>query len=197
MSLLFESIACLDGELQNLSWHEARLNRSRQKIYNVNPKLSLENIDVPLEVKLGLWKCRIIYGTAIEKVEFERYSPKLPKHFKLVKADIKYQHKYLDREEINQLVADNSSADEIIIVQGQLLTDTSIGNLIFYDGATWYTPEKPLLKGTMRDSMLASNNIKQRDIKVSELGNYQGFMMINALNPFDQGRILPMSAIQG
>jgi len=195
MSLLFESIACIDGVLQNISWHEARLNNSRKKLFSVTANLNLININIPTIAKQGLWKCRVSYSEMIEKIDFEPYTPKQPTTFKLVESNIDYSYKFVDRDEINQLLAVNSEVDDIVIVKNKLITDSSIGNLIFYDGSSWYTPNKPLLTGTMRAKLIAEKKVKEISLPASELGNYQNFMTVNALNPFDLKRVLPTSVI--
>ena len=77
-----------------------------------------------------------------------------------------------------------------------MITDSSIGNLIFYDGKKWLTPSSPLLKGTMRTKLLEGGKIQSRSIQIEDLSGFESLMMINALNPFDQSRALPIENIK-
>jgi 4-amino-4-deoxychorismate lyase len=194
MSPLFESIACLDGQLQNLSFHQTRMNRSRAMVLKHSESINL-NLEIPQEAKEGLWKCRVAYGNKIDKVDFSKYIPAHAKTFKLVKAEIAYPHKFEDRQALNALFELRGIADDIIIVVDDLVTDTSYGNLIFSDGQNWVTPRQPLLEGTMRASLLATGQISVREVTVNDLEQFSRFMMINALNPFDEQRALSIENI--
>jgi len=45
-------------------------------------------------------------------------------------------------------------ADEVVFIKNGMVTDCSIGNLLFFDGHEWITPYIPLLKGTQRAFLL-------------------------------------------
>ena len=195
MCLLFETISCKDGELQNLKWHEDRMNKSRQLLWTCDDTLNLGSIETPSYISSGLWKCKVIYKQTILSVTFESYQPKINKSYKIVHSDIEYPLKYFDRTEINNLYGMKGGADEIIIVKEGFITDTSIGNILLYDGTTWYTPVHPLLPGTMRAKLLANGAIKSKSIKVEELVLYKKIMAINALNPFNPENAVDVSAI--
>lgn len=194
MSPLFESIACLDGQLQNLPFHQTRMNTSRALVLNHAEPINLD-IPVPQEASEGLWKCRVAYGNKINQIDFSNYTPAHAKSFKLVTAEIAYPHKFADRQELNSLFELRGQADDIIIVVNNKVTDTSYGNLIFSDGQSWVTPRQPLLEGTMRASLLASGQISVSEVTVNGLSRFSHFMMINALNPIDEQRALPIENI--
>lgn len=195
MSLLFESIACREGKLLNLNYHQARLNRSRAELLRAHNLVSLDSIIIPAKARQGLWKCRVAYGYEIEKVEFTPYKAKNARTFSLIEADIDYPHKFEDRAALNDLFQRRNNADDIILVVDGLITDTSYGNLIFSDGKNWLTPMTPLLPGTMRARLLKEGTIRERIISTDDLGDFQKFMMINALNPFDEAWTLPIKNI--
>ncbi|MEN8249565.1 MAG: aminotransferase class IV family protein [Bacteroidota bacterium] len=195
MCLLFETIACNNSLLQNLEWHEKRMNNSRKKLWDCANVLNLDFIKIPEFAKSGVWKCKVLYKQTIVDVEFESYQPKEVKSFKLVESDIDYSHKYLDRTGIDQLMHQREGADEIIIIKNGLVTDTSIGNILLFDGDVWITPDQPLLPGTMRASLLASKQIQTKRITGEELRGYQKIMVVNALNPFDVSRVLDISPL--
>ena len=195
MSLLFESIACRDGQLQNLFYHQKRMNKSRKVLHGYDNLLALDGLSVPDGASKGLWKCRVSYNMNIENVEFSPYTPANPKSFKLVRADITYQHKFEDRFELNELFDQRGDADDIIIVRNNQLTDTSFGNIILKAGCKWLTPTNPLLKGTMRGFLLNQGRIIEEDIAANDLNSFESFMMINALNPLEESRSLPIGNI--
>ena len=196
MSLLFESIACIDGKLQNLAYHEERMSMSRSDVLGLSNEIFLDTIDVPKESMKGLWKCRVSYRETIEEIEFRKYKSAEPRYFRLINSEISYAYKFEDRSELDALFKKRGSSDDIIIVVDGFITDTSYGNLLFKDGNKWITPEQPLLQGTMRASLLDSGRISPEKITVSDLMDFSAFMLINALNPFDENRALPIERIR-
>ena len=64
-----------------------------------------------------------------------------------------YDLKYFDRKIFDDLKK-NIKADDILIIKNGFITDTSIANILFFDGKKWITPKKPLLKGTVRERLL-------------------------------------------
>ena len=87
------------------------------------------------------------------------------------------------------------SYDEVIIVKDGYITDTSYTNLCFFDGTTWFTPDTPLLPGTMRQRLLDQGIIKEKSIPLSDLNKYQSISLINAM--MDLGElVIPVSKIQ-
>ena len=103
---------------------------------------------------------------------------------KVVTSDIIYNYKYANREELNILLQKQHDADEIIIEKEGYLTDTTIANIAFYDGKQWFTPEKPLLKGTMRAKLLDEGFLHTRKIKKEEISDYTHVALMNAMIGF-------------
>ena len=145
---LFETIKVLDGVPFYLDFHEKRLNKARQDLLGFNDSLELKKKLKP--PSKGLYKTRIIYTQGIEKIEYLPYKKRDLKSFKLIKSNISYSYKFLDREELNYLFSLREEADDIIIIKNGLITDTFFANLAFFDGSDWLTPQIPLLKGTTR-----------------------------------------------
>lgn len=197
MSLLFESISCLNGVLLNLERHEQRLNASRAALLGAENYLEISEIMIPIEAISGQWKCRVSYSDEIEEVKFSPYNSLNGKTFRLIESTISYPHKLEDRSNIDSLFHKKESADDIIILKDDLVTDSSYGNLLFYDGERWLTPKMPLLKGIMRAQLIASKSIHEAVISKADIKKYSSFMMINALNPFDSSRALPITNIKG
>lgn len=196
MSLLFESIACEGGRLKNLDYHQDRVSKSIRALRLQVKSLDLSKINIPEYTSSGLWKCRVSYDDQFQDIKFSKYIPKPIKTFKLVEADIEYPYKYEDRSSINALFLKKSGFDDIIIARRSHITDSSYGNIIFYDGSHWFTPTTPLLPGIMRAYLLSKGMIGTKEIKVKEIPYFEKFMMINALNPFDEARALPINNIK-
>lgn len=193
MSLLFETIACIDGRLQNLEWHQARLNRSYKALFGNPSNILLKDIlTLPDQAQSGLWKCRVTYDTLLRKVEFEPYIRTKINTLKLVNSDLSYAYKFEDRKAIHTLFQQRGEADDIVIVKDGFITDSSKANILLFDGENWYTPDKPLLPGTMRAYLLDESKIKAKPILKSDLAFYHKIMLISAFSPFDESRALAL-----
>lgn len=193
MSLLVETIACIDGKLQNLPWHNARLNTSRSDLFKSKDKWMLEDIRLPEFVKAGNWKCRVIYDTKFSGISYEPYVPTAVKSLQVIEGSFNYCYKYYDRTELDELYKQKGEADDIIIIKNGLVTDTSIANILLYDGDGWVTPDTPLLAGTMRSQLINKKLVRPKTIKATDLTNYKKLMLVNALNPFADTRAIDIS----
>lgn len=193
MSLLIETIACIDGKLQNLPWHNARLNTSRNDLFKSKDKWMLEDIKLPKFVNSGHWKCRVIYNNNFSGISYEPYVPKVVKSLQVVEGNFNYFHKYYDRSELDELYKQKGEADDIIIIKNGLVTDTSIANILLNDGDGWVTPDTPLLTGTMRAQLIDKKIVRPKTIKAADLTNYKKIMLVNALNPFADTRAIDIS----
>ena len=99
-------------------------------------------------------------------------------------SDINYELKYENRDALNHLVEQKGDADDIIIIQEGLITDTSIANLCFYDGRKWLTPSKPLLYGTTRQRLLDNKEIHTADILYTDIHKFSKIALMNAMIDF-------------
>ena len=177
---LLETIKIENGKVYNITWHNQRCNTSRRELFQDNKILNLEAfIDPP---KKGLYRCRILYRSEIDSVEYIPYVPKKIESFKVVKSQIEYDYKYSHRAQLNQLLL--PQFDEIIIEKDGFLTDTSIANIAFYNGEQWITPKKPLLHGTMREKLLSENFLIVKNIKSKEIKSFSHFALMNAMIGF-------------
>lgn len=185
---LFESIRCYNGRIYNIAAHEARMNRSRKAHYEGVQDIKLRRrIKVPAEAQQGLYKCRIAYGREVGEPIFTPYSPRTIKSLQLVDGDrLEYGHKWEDRSGLDGLVAQRGQADDVLIVQNGLITDSSYANVALWDGQAWITPSKPLLPGTMRARLLRLGRLREGEVRTEDLGQYKKICLINALNPLRQ-----------
>lgn len=189
--LLLETIRVEDGKIHNLFYHQKRCDQSRQTLFGSKDTLELSSkIEAPKE---GLYRCRILYGEKLHSVEYLPYTPKEIDSLKIVSSDIKYAHKYANRDDLNALLISNPDVDEVIIEQEGVLTDTTIANIAFYDGKQWITPKKPLLQGTMRAKLIDEGLLKTADISKEDLHHYTHVALMNAMIGF---KVLNISTIK-
>ena len=74
------------------------------------------------------------------------------------------------------------SCDDILILKKGWITDSYYANVVLWDGVQWFTPEEPLLEGTMRASLLEKGIIKTAGIRIEDLSRFRSLRLINALN---------------
>ena len=191
MSLLFESIKLKNGECLNLFYHEQRMNRSLKALWGLQGNIDLEEILRNEETpEQGLYKCRILYDDRSTKVEFVPYEVRPVRTLRVVENDqISYEFKYNDRKAINRLFELRKNCDDILIVKHGMVTDSSIANIVFKRDKKWYTPGAPLLKGTMRSKLLELNLIKEEEIRLKDIYNFESFKLINAMLEFESGEL--------
>ncbi len=196
-----ESIKCLNGQLQHLALHQARLAHTRLQVLGLVDPIDLATaLKVPSFAQVGLWKCRVIYAHQIETIEFEPYQMKAIKQLVLVEDDqIDYQFKYLDRARLQAHVSAlaPSAETDILIVKNGLITDSSYANVLFYDGCRWVTPATPLLAGVKRAYYLQKRLVMEADIAPLDLRRYKKVALINALRDLDSLYLLDIKQILG
>ncbi|RLA68239.1 MAG: hypothetical protein DRQ78_01590 [Epsilonproteobacteria bacterium] len=181
--LLFETIKIEDGKIFNLPYHQARLDKSSKTLWNPrDTNIILSSIIDP--PKKGLHRCRVCYSNTLHSIEYIPYIYKEIKTIKIVSASIDYAFKYVDRTEINALLALHTQADDILIEKNGYLSDTSIANIAFYDGSKWFTPSNPLLEGTMRNKLISEGFLHTKKIKKEEINNYSQVALMNAMLGF-------------
>ncbi|PJG85095.1 aminotransferase class IV family protein [Conservatibacter flavescens] len=181
---LFETLAIINGQIQNIDWHQKRYIHSLDKYYGqktaVNLTALLANFQIPAK---GEIRCRIDYNAHTQKVQFFPYQRRIIRTFQPVQCDhIQYHLKFTDRTLLNQLFTQRGQCDEIMIIKQGYITDCSIGNLIFLRQGEWFTPNTPLLNGTQRQQLLAQSRIQTRSIKQQDLELFEEIRLINALN---------------
>ncbi len=183
MSLLIESIKIFNGRIYNLNRHQQRMNNSRKALFGIDIPISLRSkILIPALYHTGLIKCRIVYNTEINQITYHKYIPKPIKSVQLVYDNsIVYDHKYKDREHINQLYAQRGECDDIIIVKNGMLTDSSYCNIALRKLGKWYTPDSCLLQGTRRTQLIDQRKLIVKPIPVDTIHNYDRISLVNAM----------------
>ncbi len=186
MYRLLESIRCENGELQNLPYHQARMDASVEALSGKANSIMPGAIKVPEHCRQGLFKCRVIYGKALESVEFLPYQRRVINALKMVNDnEIDYSCKFADRAVFHRLLEKNANCDDILIVKNGLLADTSYTNILFFNGRLWLTPALPLLQGTQRAKLLAEEKIVSAAIRPADIAHFQKARLINAMMRFE------------
>lgn len=187
MSLLVESIKLLDGRFYNLKGHEQRMNHSLQLLFGSAKQVNLQEFFKSTHYPShGLYKCRVLYDSGINDVEFVPYTPKSIKTLKLIEdSNIAYEHKYTNRSGLDKLYAQRGNCDDILIIKEGLVTDAFSANIVFKKDHTWVTPTSKLLSGTMRQSLLDRGLIFEEKITINDIRSYTSFKLINALLEFE------------
>jgi len=183
MCRLIETIELKNGKLSEIIYHNKRLNVARSELFGIRESLSIEKeIEIPEKYKKGIFRCRVLYDKNIIKTEFFPIKERHIRSFKLVYDNkIDYHLKYDDRSALNKLLEKKGPADEIVIIKNGMVTDCSIGNLLFFDGNEWITPDTPLLKGTQRAFLLNKKMIREGKIREEDICKYKKIGIINAL----------------
>lgn len=192
---LFETLAIVDGQVQNITYHQYRYQNSLSKFY---PNQITQIIDFATLIPLALasflqhtaitglptlLRCRVDYNATHYQVGFFPYIKKSYHYFTPVVCDeINYPLKFANRHIFTKLLAQKGIADEVMIIKQGFVTDCTIGNLIFKQRGEWFTPSTPLLQGTQRAKLLAEQKVSVREIRLQSLDKFEEVRLINALN---------------
>lgn len=191
MCRLLESIQLCDGSFYNLEYHERRMVTSLNRLFQFNSAMQLQDrLQSQNYPTAGLYKCRIIYDTNLFEVTYVPYRLVTPQSLRIVESNsIEYEHKYANRVEIEKLFEKRSGCDDVIIAKNGLVTDSSYANILFKQDNCWYTPLKPLLRGTKRSELLDKGLIKEKEIPLQDVTQYESIKLINAMRGFEQEEI--------
>ena len=197
MFRLLETIKIKDRRIWNVRYHNERMNRSREELLGLTNKIDLEYIiEIPKKISNDIYKCRIIYHSEIESIEFQRYTPKAITSLKLVECnDIHYSHKFADRTAFEKLLNKKVDCDDILIIKDGFITDTSFSNVVLFDGKDWITPSTPLFKGTKRAQLLDEGKIREGRITVAGLQKFHYLKLINAMLELEDSAVIDIGRI--
>jgi|SRR5690554_523390 len=193
--MFLETICILNGIVQNINAHKKRMQETASYYGFIAPELP--NIEELLAdgIKDCRVKCRICYHNDIRSISFEKYIPKKISTLKLVNASPDYSYKFSDRTVIEDLLQYRNGCDEILILRNGLITDTSYSNVVFSRENQLFTPYHPLLNGTKRQKLLNEGIIKEAQIDVDSLKDYDRVWLINALLDIEDDISLPVDHI--
>lgn len=186
MEQYLETIRIEEGRACHLPYHNQRMNETRARL-GFSDGLDLEAVIGDVSIYQQRTRCRIVYDTEIRSVEFFPYQIRPVKTLRLVEDNqVDYRCKYADRSALNRCFTQRGACDDVLIVQNGDVTDTTIANVAFWNGETWFTPSTPLLKGTMRASLLDSHQIQEAKIRVEDLSHFSRLRLFNAMISFGE-----------
>ena len=193
-----EAIRMEDGKLHNLNYHQKRIDATLRRFWhNEHNDINLQSALSHIMPQDGICKIHIEYNSeGISEITQSEYKIRDIRSLRLVNADdAEYSYKYADRSALMKLQQSRQDSDEVIIVRNGCLTDTSYSNIALHNDSGWFTPDKPLLPGTMRRSLIDQGLLSATEITLDNLNDYDTICLINAMMPL--GRlVLPISAIK-
>jgi len=196
MCRLLETMMIVDGVVRNAEYHNARMNRSRRELLGCGDELDVRDIVAAGNGLTGLVRCRMIYAETVISVAHEAYVRQPIRSLQLVRRDnIDYPHKFEERSQFAEALQYRNLCDDILIVKRNKITDTSFSNVAFFRETVWVTPADPLLKGTMRASLIDRGMIVEEEVRVSDLRHFSQVMLINALRDFNLRETIGIDAV--
>lgn len=189
---LFETICIKKGVVQQISWHQKRMDDACLQYFDVeNPHNLIRAIRIPTPlVEVQRAKARVSYNADGMYITYEPYYEKSIKSLKMIFDDsISYSLKFEDRNALNILYQQREKCDDILIIKNGMVTDSTYCNVLFYDGKSWFTSDTPLLHGTCRARLLAEGNVQEVPIHFEMIKKYTSFMLVNAMMDFSPYRM--------
>ncbi|WP_323587306.1 aminotransferase class IV family protein [Aliarcobacter butzleri] len=176
----FETIKCEDFEVFNLDYHQKRVANT------IGLNINLQEYINPISEEL--LRCKLIYDeNGVVDVLYFPYKKREIKSFKIIfDNEIEYSKKYLNRVKLDELYEKRDHCDEVIIINNEIVTDTTIANIaIFYENS-WITSKNCLLGGTTRARLLEEKKLIEKDITLDMLKNTSKVALMNAMIGFDE-----------
>ena len=178
----FETIRYVNGVLENVSYHQARINRTVSALGG-ETSIQLDKTQLVRDFEKDIvYKIKCLYNLEgayhIEKAVYHKKTIQTVSIHQAAQEE--YQYKYTNRNWLNDALK-NAGTDEMIIVQNNMIKDGNYANLVFFNGSEWHTPLHPLLLGTHRARLIDENKIIEKNITLSDLSNYTILKYINAM----------------
>lgn len=179
---LLETIKVTDGHFQNLDAHLERMNKSCRELFGLKSSFILNDMNIPISMRKGVVKCRIVYNTSIAEISYSAYHPKKVNSLRMVSCDdIDYHLKYADRSIFDRLLELRDGCDDILIVKNGFITDTSYSNVAFSDGKSLYVPRTFLLNGCKRRWLIETGLAREVSITPADICSFEKVHLINAM----------------
>lgn len=181
-----ETIKITDGIVRNFKFHMLRILQTASAYHFVPPTLSIQQLESKNPYQYGVIKCRILYSASELQIEYTPYRQRTIERLKVVDCDtIRYPFKYANRQSLEQLTQQCDPSDEIIILKGGAVTDTSFSNILFRKDQKLYTPSTYLLNGTQRRRLLYDRTIQSIPISLQDIHRFDSILLINAMMDLD------------
>lgn len=195
MFRFFESICIVNSIPQRLELHQQRMHETMKKFYKNYESIDLNSIIATLNFDSSkIYKLRIDYSNTIEKINLENYIEKTHQTFRLVEIHQNiFEYKFQDRTKLTQYL--ENPKEEILFVLNNYITDTTYSNLVFKKNMQWFISKSYLLNGTQRKYLIQKNQVKQKDITVNNLKEFESFKLINSMLDLESSREYLMNQI--
>ena len=184
----FETIKLKDGQLELLPYHEKRMQATRSFFYGIVDKINLSAIiEVPENLREGVYKCRISYDKAIRDIKFYPYEIKKISKVLLLEIgeSFDYKFKFEDRVFFKNALEENPDVDDVLFLSNGHLTDCTYSNVILFDGFGWATPKTRLLRGVKRQHYIETKMIAEKPVSLEDINKYKEIAFINAMRDFE------------
>ena len=192
-----EVVKVKDGVFVDPQPHKERVFCTTSNFFSEPLIVVLTDNMIPVDLRIGIVKCRIVYNSKIVSIEFEPYKMRSIQTLAIVEdPTIDYSYKYLNRDSISKLFARREECDDILIVKNSMVTDTSYSNVVFKDSeGKLYTPISTLLAGTERQRLLEKGDIQEKEINVNDIRMYVGVYLINAMIDIEDNLFVDIDSI--
>ncbi len=186
MSLFFETIKLQNGIPKNLSYHQARVDRTYAHYWGAEPKLHLAETlhRSTRQTEAVLAKCKIIYDIqGILSITETEYLVRATDALQIIdiQAHENYPYKSLDRRWIEAYVQKLPARTDALFVRDGLVLESSYTNVALLQEGRWYTPSHPLHRGTTLQRFTESGHLIPREIPVHTLKDFEELRLFNAI----------------
>lgn len=209
-----ETFMVRGGELQAGDLHQERMLRTLtdfgaeasqpilQSLLSATPWLEVESyLTKQALLPSTTYRLTLEYDlTKIRAIRLIPYQRRSISKLRLVQLpeDFDYSYKYADRCFFDRVKATLPDDEEPIFVrQDGTITDTSFTNVLMETEDGYFTPARPLLRGTQRESLLRRGLIAEHDhLTLTHLTHARSLLLINALLPLEEALRLSPTALQ-
>lgn len=192
-----ETVKVVDGAFIHPGIHLERMKQTMKEVFATSVEETLfQELVIPGPMRQGVVKCRILYGSSVDEVDFQPYAPRRISSLKMVDGSgVGYSRKYADRSALAGLLQEKGECDDVLIVQNGRITDTSYSNVVLSDGSGYYTPASYLLNGTCRQRLIMEGKVTPIEITVSDLACFEKLFLINAMLGLEDDVMVPISNV--
>ena len=209
-----ETFMVRGGELQAGDLHQERMLRTLtdfgaeasqpilQSLLSATPLLEVESyLTKQALLPSTTYRLTLEYDlTKIRAIRLIPYQRRSISKLRLVQLpeDFDYSYKYADRCFFDRVKATLPDDEEPLFVrQDGTITDTSFTNVLMETEDGYFTPARPLLRGTQRESLLRRGLIAEHDhLTLTHLTHARSLLLINALLPLEEALRLSPTALQ-
>lgn len=188
--MFLETIKIVNGELVNFDLHLTRMAKTLNYHYrSFHNTVLLNHINIAAQQVVkskckgaNIYKMRIVYTYNDYSISAEPYIAKPVQSLKIVHDNtIDYSYKYEERSRLTSLLMLRENCDDILICKNGFITDTSFSNIVFKKDGSYFTPSHFLLNGTKRMQLVSNGFIKETEITLLNIYEYECFNLINAM----------------